>query len=106
MKVETPFRYELCLNVNGNEIRTILIGRHYVEKHGSYMDDELILSLVATLDSGNFPADSTTDGIEYFAADIEWGQPFKVYRLIWIFEGDQLEVLGVVNAYRRKNKKK
>ena len=79
---QSPSRYKLYLTVNGNEIQTVLIGRHYIDKHGSYMNDDLILDLVATLDGGNFPPDSTTDGIEYFVADIEWGQPPKVYRLI------------------------
>ena len=101
-----PSQYKLQLVVNGHKIRTILIGRHYVEKHGSYMSDELILALVSTLDGGDFPPDSTTSGLEYFAADVEWGEPSKLYRLIWIFEGDQLEILGIVNAYRRKIKKK
>ena len=86
-----PFRYELCLNINGNEIQTILIGRYYLEKHGSYMDDELILSLVATLDGGNFPADSTTDGIESFAADIEWGCPLRFIGSYGFLKGTSLK---------------
>lgn len=99
-----PLRYEICLTINGNEIKTVLIGRHYLKKHRSYMNDELILSLVRVLDGGHFPVDSTTDGVEYFIADIEWGDPVKTYRLIWIFEGK--EILGIVNAYRRTSKKK
>lgn len=105
MKCE-PHSYDFRLTVNGHIISSVLIGRHYVEKHGSYLNDELILNLVSALDGGNFPADSITDGTEYFAADVEWGEPPKIYRLIWIFEGDLLEILGVVNAYRRKSKKK
>ena len=101
-----PTQYELRLRVNGLEIHSILIGRHYLEKHGSYMNDELILDLVASLDGGEFPMDSISDGTEYFAADIEWGNPAKIYRVIWLFEGGQLETLGVVNAYRRDSKKK
>jgi len=30
----------------------------------------------------------------------------KIYRLIWLFEGDFLEVIGVINAYRIRKKKK
>lgn len=101
-----PTRYELELTVNSHDISVVLIGRHYLEKHGHYLSDEIILELVGALDGGEFPADSTTDGIEYYAADIEWGDPVKIYRLIWLFEGEQLEVLGVVSAYRRKRKKK
>jgi hypothetical protein len=55
---------------------------------------------------GASPVDSITDGTEYFVADVEWGDPLKVYRLIWLFEGEKLEILGVVNAYRRTPKKK
>ena len=101
-----PTQYRLHLKVNDIEIYTVLIGRHYLIKHGSYMNDELILDLVASLDGGVFPVDSITDGTEYFVADVEWGNPTKVYRIIWLFEGDKLEVLGVVNAYRRDSKKK
>ncbi len=101
-----PTQYELEITVNGHEVSMVLIGRHYLEKHSSYLNDEIILELVTALDGGNFPVDSTTEGLEYFAADIEWGEPVKVYRLIWLFEGEKLEVLGVVSVYRRKTKKK
>jgi hypothetical protein len=99
-----PKHYPLKVVVNGNHISSVLIGRHYLLKHGSYMNDELILQIVISLDGGTFPVDSTTDGVEYFAADVEIGSPMKVYRIIWLFEGKALEVLGVINAYRRKKK--
>ena len=66
------------------------------------MNDDLIIELARCLDGGTFPADSSTSGIDYYAADIEYGNPLKIYRLIWLFEGDKLEILGDVNAYRRK----
>jgi hypothetical protein len=100
-----PKSFQLELSVNGHKIRTVLIGRHYLKKHGNYMTDELILDLVSSLDGGIFPADSITDGTEYFVADVESGDSSKIYRLVWIFEGSQLEILGVVNAYRRKSKR-
>jgi len=70
------------------------------------MSDELILELAMCLDGKTFPKDSSTDGIDYYAADIEHGNPPKNYRLIWLFEGGRLEVLGIINAYRRKRKVK
>jgi hypothetical protein len=70
------------------------------------MNDEVILQLVAALDGHNFPVDSITNGIEYFVADIELGDSGKVYRIIWLFEGDKMEILGVVNAYRKMRGKK
>jgi hypothetical protein len=99
-----PKLYTLKVSVNGRKVRSILIGQHYRLKHSAYMNDELILQLVIALDGGNFPVDSTTDGIEYFAADIEIGEPAKIYRIIWLLEGDFLKVLGVINAYRKKKK--
>jgi hypothetical protein len=41
-----------------------------------------------------------------YAADILLEETDKIYRLIWLFEGKFLEVLGVVNAYRRQTRKK
>lgn len=103
---DAPKRYIFKAIINGNEIKEILIGRHYLKKHSAYMNDELILELASYLDGGEFPVDSATDGIDYYAADIEYGTPPKVFRLIWLFEGDQLEILGIVNAYRRKKREK
>lgn len=102
---DKPKRYPLSITVNGHAIRTVLIGRHYLKKHAAYMNDELILKLVAELDGGNFPVDSTTAGIDYYVADVEFDDE-KIYRLIWLFEGEKLEVLGVINAYRRGKGKK
>jgi hypothetical protein len=97
-----PKSYPFNAVINGNMISEILIGRHYLEKHSGYMNDELIIELANCLDGRMFPLDSVTNGIEYFVADVEHGIPPKVYRLIWLFEGNTLEVLGIVNAYRRK----
>ena len=72
-------------------------------------NDELILELVMALDGGHYQTDSTTAGVEYFAADVlhENRQGAKrTYRVIWLLEGDIFAVLGVVNAYRRKSRKK
>ena len=70
------------------------------------MNDEIILQLVAALDGHDFPVDSITNEVEYFVADIELDEAGKVYRIIWLFEGERMEILGVVNAYRRKRNKK
>lgn len=101
-----PVRYKFKITVNNHFITEVLIGRHYLEKHSSYMNDEIILQLVAALDGHNFPVDSITNGVEYFVADIELGYGEKTYRIIWLFEGEKMEILGVVNAYRRKRNKK
>ncbi|MCB9059963.1 MAG: hypothetical protein H6622_00405 [Halobacteriovoraceae bacterium] len=77
---EAPTSYKFEVTVNGHEINEVLIGRHYLKKHSSYMNDELILELVSYLDGRDFPVDSSTSGIDYFAADIEFGEPPKIYR--------------------------
>jgi hypothetical protein len=104
--MEKPHRYSLKLTVNGHKIVSVLIGRHYVVKHGKHINDELILRLVKSLDGSHFPIDSTTKEVDYYAADILLEETDKIYRLIWLFEGKFLEVLGVVNAYRRQTRKK
>ena len=43
MSTEKPIKYSLKLTINGHKISSVLIGRHYVVKHGKYMNDELIL---------------------------------------------------------------
>ncbi len=102
---EKPTRHSVDLTINENHVTTVLIGRHYLLKHASSMNDALILDLVVALDGQTFPIDSASNGISYYAADIEMVKGGKVYRIIWLFEGDQLEILGVINAYRRKMKK-
>lgn len=102
---EKPTRHSIELHVNGNRITTVLVGRHYLSRHGSYMNDALILDLVMALDGHSFPVDSTTAGIDYFAADILNEPDGKNYRIIWLFEGERLEILGVINAYRRSKTK-
>lgn len=101
-----PTEYHLKVVVNGNKVTKILIGRHYLKKHSFYMNDTLILDLVMALNGNTFPLDSSKEGIEYFIADIQMESSGKIYRIIWLFEGDRLEVLGVINAYRRSKKKK
>jgi hypothetical protein len=66
------------------------------------MNDEIILQLVAALDGHIFPVDSVTNDIEYFVTDVELVESGKVYGIIWLFEGEKMEILGVVNAYRKK----
>lgn len=70
------------------------------------MNDEIILQLVGALNGHIFPVDSVTNDIEYFVTDIELADSGKVYRIIRLFEGEKMEILGVVNAYRRKRSNK
>ena len=103
---DQPKKYTVAITVNGLGITTVLIGRHYLKKHAAHINDDLILQLVAELDGGDFSVDSTTAGIDYYVADVQLNDSEKTYRLIWLFEGEKLEVLGVINAYRRGKRKK
>ncbi len=95
--------------VNGLLIENIIIGDHYREKHLDSINDRLIVSLVLSLSGGFFDADSSTRGIDYFATDIElssfFGKP-KIYRLVWLIEGECLDIIGVINAYRTNSRRK
>ena len=102
---EKPLSYSFNAVINNHNVSTVLIGRHYLIKHSKDMNDDLILQIISALDGLTFPVDSTTNGIDYFVADVEFGVPEKIYRIIWLFEGDKMEILGVVNAYRRKRSK-
>ncbi len=103
---EKPTRHKVNLTINGFHVTTVLIGRHYLIKHSSYMNDPLILDLIAALNGRTFPVDSSTDGIDYYVADVELDPDGKTYRIIWLFEGEKLEVLGVINAYRREKRQR
>ena len=61
---EKPTRHTVDLTINGNHITTVLIGRHYLLRHSAYMNDALVLGLVAALDGQTFPVDSSSDGIK------------------------------------------
>lgn len=102
-----PIKLSQPIIVNGHSVLQVVIGRHYRAKHAHYMNDDLVVGLVAALDGGDFPVDSVTGGVEYYAADISLvvGTDDKTFRLIWLFEGDRLEIIGVINAYRIKRKK-
>jgi len=108
MEKSHPIELSAPLTVNGHKVTHVVIGKHYREKHAAHMTDELVLDLVQALDGKNFVSDSTSKGIEYYAADIEASfatKKIKLYRLVWLFEGTFLEVIGVINAYRIKKRR-
>lgn len=46
------------ITVNGNEIKYLVIGRHYREHHAHSINDLVILNLVQSLDGKTFKPDS------------------------------------------------
>lgn len=77
----------------------MIIDPHYQEKHADHMTDELILELVKTLDGEEHEPETEDPPFSYYTKDrIKIGEKF--YKLVWLFEEDQIYV-GVINAYRR-----
>lgn len=108
MEKSTPIHLKYKIYVNELSISKIIIGHHYLLKHSTEIDDSLILKLVLTLDGRNFSADSTSKGIDYYAVDIQLlvADKLKIFRLVWLHEGEHLEIIGVINAYRVNKLKK
>jgi hypothetical protein len=88
------------LRINGRPYRRIEICRHYEEKHGDYLNDDLILELVDRLDGIYFDADSKKKMgrkiLTYFAADVDHEE--STYRLVWRVIHGRFKLL-VVNCY-------
>lgn len=109
MKKSPLITLKVPITVNDHVITGVIIGQHYKENHAESINDEIVLQLILALDERTFSADSTSKGIEYYVSDIQLQneeKKNKYYRLIWIFEGNHLEVVGVINAFRIKKTKK
>jgi hypothetical protein len=109
MKKSPLIPLKVPITVNYILITGVIIGQHYKEKHAESINDELVIQLVLSLDEKSFEADSSSRGIEYYVSDIQLkndNHKIKNYRLIWIFEGHRLEIIGVINAFRVKRTKK
>ena len=90
--------YELDLIINDIHFNEIWIDPHYENKHGNYMNDDLILKLLLHLNGKEIHHVAESSGFRYFETDIEHTK--KVYRLILVIPNDEC-YLGIRNAYRR-----
>ena len=109
MKKSSLIPFKAPIKVNNITVKGIIIGQHYKDKHSESINDEIVMMLVLSLDEKLFDPDSTSKGIEYYVTDIQLKNEeakIKYYRLIWLFEGDHLEIIGVINAFRVKKAKK
>jgi len=64
-------RHEYSVNIIVNEslITKVIIDPHYEEKHAESINDEIILSLVKTLDGKIFEPDDVNPPYSYFVTD-------------------------------------
>jgi hypothetical protein len=91
--------YNISIVVNEKQINKVIIDPHFEQKHAESITDEIILSLVESLDGKKFFPEEVEPPFSYFTADkIELNG--KLYKLIWLLEDDQIYI-GIVNAYRR-----
>lgn len=96
----TRREYPVRLTINGQRIVKVIIDPHYELKHGSSINDAVILNLVRLLAGGRFEPDMENENFQYFVSDnLVLGS--RRYKLVWLLERNALYV-GVVNAYRRK----
>ncbi len=96
--------YSANLMINSRRIRHVVIDSHYEAKHGATVNDEIILTLTASLDGGVLTPGSIDDeGFAYFATGPHFynGNPF---RLIWVLPPSG-SYIGIVNCYRRRHGK-
>lgn len=99
MTVSERREYDLDLEVNGFQIRKVLIDAHYERKHADSVSDEIILGLVKQLHGRSDRAVNERWPFRYFVTDMMIFRN-RLYKLVWLLE-EGANYLGVVNAYRR-----
>lgn len=89
--------YIVCIRLNGVFITKVIIDSHYEKKHSASIDDEIILSLVQTLDGKTFEPVDKKSSYYYFVDSLSLNN--KKYKLIWPLEDNEVYI-GIINAYR------
>jgi len=96
----TRREYPIFLTINGRKITKVVIDAHYELRHKSSINDDIILSLVRTLDGiEQLPTDIDGEGFEYYVKD-KIDLDGKFYKLVWLLHECEI-FIGIVNAYRR-----
>ena len=94
--------HKLNVCVNGTWFHDVLIDSHVMERHGSSIDDQLVLNLVEKLHMGFYKVEDTDEnGFDYFVNE-ELILDEKPYRLVWLMPPDK-SYLGVRTAFRRRS---
>jgi len=90
------------IRINKILVSKVVVDSHYEEKHSEYINDDLILELVKSLDGRiEVPQTEDEEGYSYFSTLLVHLE--KQYRLVWLLENDEIYV-GVINAYRDNRK--
>jgi hypothetical protein len=92
--------YPFSITLNGRLFTRVVIDPHYEENHPD-ITDQLILNLIQLLDGTQSDPVSRKDGFVYLAQEISWKE--KSYRLVLTYCDE--DFLGVINAFRVKEKK-
>ena len=96
--------FQIDLVINGQRFRELVIDSHYEKKHGSTVNDQIILELIAALDGIEVESDAVDEsGFKYFVTQPHYFEG-KPYRLVWLLPPDH-RYLGIVNCYRRSHAK-
>ncbi len=88
------------VTLNGRHFVRIVIDPHYEKNHPD-ITDQLILKLIQQLDGVQSESADDKDGFTYLAHELSWQE--KSYRLILTYCDE--DFLGVINAFRVKEKK-
>jgi hypothetical protein len=94
-------KYPLTIHFNARRFERVEIDPHYEENHPD-MTDQIILELVKLLDGrASERIEEDSQGFFYCARELYWhGKP---YRIVLTYTDENF--LGVVNAFRVKEKK-
>jgi hypothetical protein len=95
--------YKTSLKINGKNINSIIIDRHYRIKHKDTVDDGLILELVKKLDNGIFRIEKSNGDFQYFAVEPVYDDRENPYRLVLLLCASD-DYIGVINAFRVRKK--
>jgi len=83
---------------DGNYFNEIWIDPHYEIKHGSSINDDLILDLLQDIEKRTYSEKKRANGYDYYELDVDFHE--KLYRLILVVPL-HMNYLGVRNVYRR-----
>ena len=92
--------YRLTIILNKRRFDRVVIDPHYGQNHPD-MTDQVILELVKQLDGRESEPVDETNGFFYLAREVSWQD--RPYRIVLTYCDE--DFLGVINAFRVKEKK-